>query len=119
MKNKGLVKKIIAAILVMAFIVVPALDSLYCVNCEAGHQATVQASNKMLYPQAPSLNINNGQKGSNESDPRDCPFCFLNVFGLITAPPHQTFLPAISFQTPAVPIFLSLDLSPKTKPPQA
>ena len=119
MKNQGLVKKIIAAILVMAFIVAPALDSLDCVKCEAGHKATVQASNKIQSPQAHSLNMNTGQKGSNERDPRDCPFCFLNVFGLITAPPNQTLLPAISFQTPTAPIFLSLDLSPKTKPPQA
>ena len=119
MKNQGFMKKALSTILVLAFMAAPALDSLNCANCQAGHKATVQASNKIQSPQAPSLNMNTGQKGSNESDPRDCPFCFLNVFGLITAPPNQTLLPAISFQTPTAPIFLSLDLSPKTKPPQA
>jgi hypothetical protein len=122
MKNQGFIKKLLSAVLVLAFLAAPALDSLECANCQEGHKATLPANNQIQPPQAPSPNINNvnnGQKGSEAGDPRDCPFCFLNVFGLISAPPNQTLSPAISFQTPAAAIFLSHDLSPKINPPRA
>jgi hypothetical protein len=120
MKKQGLIKKLISAILALAFVAAPALDSFACYDCQPGDTTKVQVMDRFQLPQALSLlPHNNGQRENNERDQAPCPFCFLNVFGLIATPPSPTLFPSICFQTPAVPKLLSLHPSPLAKPPQA
>jgi hypothetical protein len=120
MKKQGLSIKLISAILALAFLAAPALDSFACYDCQPGDKTKVQVKDRFQLPHAPSLSHdNNGQRGNDERDQAPCPFCFLNVFGLIATPPSQTLFPSICFQTPAVPKLLSLHPSPLAKPPQA
>jgi len=120
MKKHWLIKKLLSAILALAFIAAPALDSFACLYCQPGDTTRVQVKDGFQLPHAPSLSHdNNEQGGNNEEDQASCPFCFLNVFGLIATPTSQTLFPSICFQTPSVPKLLSLHPSPLAKPPQA
>lgn len=120
MKKQGLIIELISIILALAFISAPALDSFACLYCQPGDTTKVQGKDRFQLPHAPSLSHDNkGQRGNNEGDHAPCPYCFLNVFGLIATPPSQTLFPSICFQTPAVPELLSLHPSPLFKPPQA
>ena len=108
-----------ATILAAALLSAPALDSLACQDCQAGDTTPVQFNNGFQLPQAPPIfHYNNRQLGDDEREASPCPFCFLNMFGLVNLTSVQTLFPSISFQRQALPILLSLHLAPKAKPPQ-
>jgi hypothetical protein len=119
MKKRGFIRRWVAAILSVAFISAPALDSFGCLNCQTSEPTPFQVNNRLQLPHAPSIvPYDNSQTDNHERDKAPCPFCFLNMFGLVNPSSFQTLFPSISFQTQALPILLSLHPSPIAKPPQ-
>jgi hypothetical protein len=119
MKNKVFIKRLVAAILAVAFISAPALDSFACLDCQTGEPPSVPVKNRLQLPHAPAISHHNdSQTEDHERDKALCPFCFLNMFGLINPSSFQMLFPSISFQTQALPILLSLHPSPHTRPPR-
>jgi hypothetical protein len=119
MKSQTFIKRWVAAILAVAFISAPALDSFACHYCQTDQPTSVQFKNRLQFPHAPAISPDNtSQTEDQERDQAPCPFCFLTMFGLVNLSTAPTLFPSISFQTPALPILLSLHPAPKVKPPQ-